>query len=84
MDEVDIANHIGALQLKRALAAQAEKGGGDKAGLVSATTCVDCHGQIPAARRQLVPGCVRCLSCQQAVEEGRRGEKWIIERGSSG
>ena len=31
--------------------------------------CADCGAMIPAARRQAVPGCARCFSCQSIREE---------------
>ena len=30
--------------------------------------CVDCGEEIPAARRQRVPGCIRCVECQTVFE----------------
>ncbi|HAS0881998.1 TPA: TraR/DksA family transcriptional regulator [Enterobacter roggenkampii] len=35
---------------------------------VSATHCVDCGEAIPMLRREKVPGCQRCASCQQDEE----------------
>jgi len=35
---------------------------------VSATHCVDCCEAIPELRREKVPGCQRCPSCQQDEE----------------
>lgn len=35
---------------------------------VSATHCVDCGEAIPMLRREKVPGCQRCASCQQDSE----------------
>lgn len=35
---------------------------------VSATHCVDCCEAIPELRREKVPGCQRCSSCQQDEE----------------
>ncbi|MEW6427313.1 MAG: TraR/DksA C4-type zinc finger protein [Thermodesulfobacteriota bacterium] len=37
----------------------------------SRTHCLDCGHEIPAGRRQHVPGCERCLDCQKAFEEMR-------------
>lgn len=31
-------------------------------------TCVDCEEEIPEARRQAVPHCVRCIECQEVFE----------------
>ncbi len=30
--------------------------------------CVDCEEIIPAARRSAMPGCVRCVECQEMFE----------------
>ena len=35
-------------------------------------TCVDCGGEIPAGRLEVVPEAVRCLSCQRGLEGMRR------------
>lgn len=37
----------------------------------SLTECIECGDDIPDSRRQACPGCMRCLDCQQAYEEGR-------------
>ncbi|SDK77531.1 transcriptional regulator, TraR/DksA family [Modicisalibacter muralis] len=34
--------------------------------------CVDCDGEIPAARRQAAPWCVTCAPCQSIRERGSR------------
>jgi phage/conjugal plasmid C-4 type zinc finger TraR family protein len=30
--------------------------------------CVDCELPIPTKRRKAIPGCTRCIECEQAVE----------------
>lgn len=35
----------------------------------SAETCTDCDDPIPEGRRQAVPGCELCVSCQRRSEE---------------
>ncbi|MBC7964243.1 MAG: TraR/DksA family transcriptional regulator [Steroidobacteraceae bacterium] len=30
--------------------------------------CEECGGQIPAARRQAVPTCTHCVTCQTKIE----------------
>jgi phage/conjugal plasmid C-4 type zinc finger TraR family protein len=30
--------------------------------------CLDCEEPIPEARRNAVPGCERCIDCQDALE----------------
>ena len=32
--------------------------------------CEDCGEPIPERRRQAVPGCTRCIECQEAQEHG--------------
>ncbi len=36
---------------------------------LSAFFCEDCGSEIPPARREAVPGCVRCVACQTEYEE---------------
>jgi len=35
----------------------------------SLTHCEDCEEEIPEARRQAVPGCLRCIGCQNDHEK---------------
>jgi phage/conjugal plasmid C-4 type zinc finger TraR family protein len=37
----------------------------------SARECVECDAAIPEARRAAVPGCQRCIDCQQLREDRR-------------
>lgn len=37
---------------------------------VSAEACDDCGSPIPEARRKAVPGCTRCVFCQEYFEHG--------------
>lgn len=37
----------------------------------SARVCDRCEDLIPEARREAVPGCQHCVSCQQVVEQAR-------------
>lgn len=32
--------------------------------------CIDCDCIIPQARRRAIPGCVRCVECQQEYDDG--------------
>jgi phage/conjugal plasmid C-4 type zinc finger TraR family protein len=32
------------------------------------TACIDCEEEIPLRRRQAIPGCLRCVDCQQQHE----------------
>lgn len=40
----------------------------------SATECEECGELIPEARRQAVPGCTRCIECQETYD---RTKGWI-------
>ncbi|MFA7174561.1 MAG: TraR/DksA C4-type zinc finger protein [Kiritimatiellia bacterium] len=68
MDEVDIANEYLArryraweVETRNALSVQPEDG---------PDRCIDCDCLIPPARKQAVPGCVRCVQCQQEHDDG--------------
>ncbi|WP_035218572.1 TraR/DksA family transcriptional regulator [Desulfatibacillum aliphaticivorans] len=37
-------------------------------GIRTYETCRDCGDPIPLARRQAVPGCERCIDCQEEYE----------------
>lgn len=39
--------------------------------LPSRFDCLDCEEPIPEARRKAVPGCQRCIDCQQLHENWR-------------
>jgi phage/conjugal plasmid C-4 type zinc finger TraR family protein len=34
--------------------------------------CVDCGVDIPAKRREAVPGCTRCIECERSAEVRRK------------
>lgn len=38
------------------------------AGRIAVGECVDCGADIPEARRQAIPGCTRCVRCQEQQE----------------
>lgn len=48
----------------------------------SLTHCEECGDEIPAARREAVPGVRRCLACQAERDERGRGEGLYNRRGS--
>lgn len=55
---------------ERALAAQAKRAGlTDKTVADSRTECTDCGERIPLKRRQAMPGCTRCIHCQEMREK---------------
>lgn len=45
---------------------------------VSATHCIECDEAIPQARREAVPGCRTCASCQEEIELKNKqvGVRW--------
>jgi phage/conjugal plasmid C-4 type zinc finger TraR family protein len=43
--------------------------------------CEDCGDEIPAARREAVPGVRRCVACQSAADE-KKGQSGYNRRGS--
>ena len=38
--------------------------------LPSQTECIYCEGEIPAARREHIPGVETCVECQRLIERG--------------
>jgi len=48
----------------------------------SLTHCEECENEIPAARREAVPGVRRCLACQAELDEKGQGESLYNRRGS--
>ena len=64
MDEGDYAQIEQERELRRLLAARAYA---LPAG-ASASHCDDCGAEIPQARRLAMPGCIRCVQCQQEHE----------------
>lgn len=38
----------------------------------SLSHCYTCGEEIPALRREKVPGCTRCVDCQTAAEKAQR------------
>ena len=65
MDEVDYAQARSDLFLDQAL----EKARSSLANGLGVDFCVDCGEPIPSARRRAVPGCVRCIDCQEEFEQ---------------
>lgn len=39
---------------------------------VAARDCTDCGERIPVKRRKAVPGCSRCVACEEIAERKRR------------
>ncbi len=63
MDIVDIANDYAERELAERLYSRVKYVGD------SLPECEDCGEEIPVARRELVPGVRKCLSCQEYLEE---------------
>ena len=43
----------------------------DNSSIDETIECIDCEEIIPEARRKAVPGCERCVSCQEIYEGNR-------------
>ncbi len=65
MDEVDCTQLREERQLKECIDNNRLFGGLNKTG-----ECIDCGENIPEARIKAVPGCERCVVCQE-IYEGR-------------
>jgi phage/conjugal plasmid C-4 type zinc finger TraR family protein len=66
MDAADFAQEREEALRADALAKIAIKPGND----VSKWFCEDCLQSIPHKRREAVPGCTRCVECQERAERG--------------
>jgi len=66
MDDIDRAPQNQLDDISRALRNRIPRAGN----MAGKTHCEDCDGEIPAARRQAVPGCTRCIRCQEQFERG--------------
>jgi phage/conjugal plasmid C-4 type zinc finger TraR family protein len=72
MDQADIADQYLEDYLEYAISTA--RGVHQNIGRVSrsAINCIDCDDQIPAARRNAIIGCKRCVSCQADFEQRAR------------
>ncbi len=66
MDNLDKAKDIEIRQRQAGIDAVTNKLA--KTGTIN---CIDCGEVIPEARRRAYPAAVRCVTCQQEVENGR-------------
>lgn len=72
MDQADFADQYIEDYLERAIcAARGVSQNIDRPGS-SAINCIDCDDKIPAARRNAIIGCKRCVSCQTDFEQRAR------------
>ncbi len=69
MDPIDLASEFEQRELEAnlsiALAAARQTGESEE-------FCVDCGEEIPEQRRRAVPGCKRCVSCQNDLNAAQR------------
>jgi phage/conjugal plasmid C-4 type zinc finger TraR family protein len=49
---------------------------------VAPTHCVECHADIPEARRAAMPGVSLCLACQEQADQQQRQFTGYNRRGS--
>ncbi|WP_028536168.1 TraR/DksA family transcriptional regulator [Paludibacterium yongneupense] len=66
MDQFDKATELEEQHREQALAAQARRQPNGH----SYSHCEDCGEPIPEGRRKAMPGCHRCIPCQQLHEQG--------------
>lgn len=71
MDDIDRAQRREEENRQDALAAQHRRAHPEDEDTPSAKWCIDCGEPIPELRRQVVPGCTRCVDCQQFAEDYR-------------
>lgn len=67
-DKADIADEYIERSLALALANQRNQ----SAPVNDAPYCLECGDEIPAPRRQALPGCATCVDCQQALEHQKK------------
>lgn len=76
-DQFDRATEIEEAQREDALQAQARRAGLEgKTMADSALECAMCGDEIPALRRQHVPGVQTCVECQKEIERHGFFIKW--------
>ena len=66
MDQVDIADQVITEFLEKSILAA--RGIPRKTVSQSAKACIVCNDEIPELRRIAVPGCQRCVSCEEDHE----------------
>lgn len=68
-DECDLAQVMSERYLRGEIA-KARTAATSYESRVTSYECADCGREIPEARREAVPGCVRCVKCQIIFERG--------------
>ncbi|SDF69237.1 phage/conjugal plasmid C-4 type zinc finger protein, TraR family [Onishia taeanensis] len=71
MDKADIAQDYIDWRMEQALAARQRAADINTQSVGECQECVDCGGEIPAARRERLPGVRTCVPCQTAREARR-------------
>ncbi len=69
MDQFDRAQEIDASFLKQALTMQQRVAAFSRD---ARTHCIDCGEMISKARLAVLPGCIRCIDCAEALELSQR------------
>jgi len=69
MDQADMAELLITEHLEKAIAAARGIRINVKTNLPSQKKCVMCNGLIPQKRRSAIPGCVRCVECEENHEK---------------
>jgi phage/conjugal plasmid C-4 type zinc finger TraR family protein len=72
MDQADFADQYIEDYLERAICAARGVSQNIDSLSSSAINCIDCDDKIPAARRNAIIGCKRCVSCQTDFEQRAR------------
>ncbi|KJR98776.1 MAG: hypothetical protein VR65_19945 [Desulfobulbaceae bacterium BRH_c16a] len=69
MDQFDRAQELDAYYRDQAIELHRKRMevGGD-----SLTHCLECGGEIPEARRTILPGCTHCVDCVEEFERKRK------------
>jgi|GEM_PF-555250 len=77
MDQVDMAEKLITEHLERVIAAARGITINTRANRTPVKKCVECNDLIPVKRRRAIPGCVRCVDCEEDHEKYSRGNKII-------
>jgi phage/conjugal plasmid C-4 type zinc finger TraR family protein len=68
MDQADIADQVITEHLERAIAAARGIRTENQLSQQRFIYCSDCGDEIPEKRREILPGCKRCISCEEDHE----------------
>jgi len=74
MDQFDRAQELEMIARERAIKTQQRRFAELKTapGAQTALDCLECGEEIPEARRQALPGIMRCVKCQQYQEDRKK------------